>query len=342
MTVEVSRGTTHDGPGIRTTVFTKGCPLSCRWCQNPESLSARQEVWYTADKCIGCLECVRACKKAALVAGEDGIHINRGACAGCGGCSAACPAKALAVTSTEWTVDELVREVMRDKVYYDEFGGGVTVSGGEPLMHAVFLEEFFQKLKAQGVHIAMDTCGHVPEASIMKAMSYADAVLFDIKLMDAGQHKALTGRSNELIQNNFETIAAYIRSANHNIDKSQHPESQPSAPQCPELLPSAPQCRKVALWVRTPLIPGDTDTDDNLGRIADYLISRAADVVERWELCTFNAACAAKYAKMQMPWPYAGRAMMKQSEVDKIKALIISKGFPGEKLVVTGLIKQGA
>ena len=311
--VEVSRGSTHDGPGLRTTVFTKGCPLACRWCQNPESLSFKQEIWYEASKCIGCLFCLDVCPNATLETSEKGIRIDRDKCRGCGACAAGCPAKALMTTGTDWTLDELVHEVMKDKPYYDEFGGGVTVSGGEPLMHADFLVAFYKILKADGIHAALDTCGCLPEETIMKTIPYVDAILYDIKLFDAEKHKNMTGWDNKNILDNLKAISAYIRKT---------------------------QNRGIQLWIRTPLIPGVTSTRENITQIADFIAEHISDVFERWELCTFNPACAAKYVKMQKPWPYEGTVMMKQIDIDRIKEAALSRGISNEKLIVTGLIKQ--
>ena len=310
---EISRGTVHDGPGIRTTVFTKGCALNCRWCQNPESISLKQEVWYEAKKCIGCFECVKSCPNGVLSFGEAGVNINREKCAGCGGCAEACPAKAITTTGNVWTADELVREVMKDKTYYDEFKGGVTVSGGEPLLHADFITGFFRELKNSGVHTALDTCGYAPEETLMKIIACADAVLYDIKLIDSAKHKELTGRENRLILGNLKSIADYI---------------------------AATGKQKISLWIRTPLIPGETDTRENITQIADFIARNILDYIERWELCAFNSACSVKYVKMQKPWHYEKTEAMKQSEIEKIKDMALSRGIPGDKLIITGIIKQ--
>ena len=314
MTVEVSRGTTHDGPGLRTTVFTKGCPLACRWCQNPESINPRQEIWYEAAKCIGCSECVKVCPNAALGINEAGIRIRRSKCTGCGMCAKTCPAKALSFTGTVWTSDELFHEVMKDKPYYDEFGGGVTVSGGEPLLHADFLQGFFQKLKANGIHTALDTCGCLPGEALMRLIPHVDAILYDIKLLDGAKHKELTGQGNRRILDNLTAVAQYIRKV------------------------WLEENRKILLWIRTPLIPRDTSTKENIERIADFIAENILDLTERWELCAFNAACAAKYVRMQLPWPYEGIAAMKQNDVDKLKGFALSRGIPEDKLIVTGIV----
>ena len=314
--VEVSRGTTHDGPGMRTTVFTKGCPLACRWCQNPESIRQKQEIWYDVGKCIECLECANACNNTALEVGETGIKIHRDKCAGCGTCAEACPAKAVTLTGTTWTVDGLLREVMKDKLYYNESGGGVTVSGGEPLLYADFLAEFFYKLRANDVHTAIDTCGSVPEETVMKVISHVDAVLYDIKLLDNVKHEELTGQGNKKILANLNAVAAYIRKI--------HREEN----------------RKILLWIRTPLIPDDTATEDNIRKIAKFINNNILDVIERWELCAFNSACAVKYKKMQLPWPYQGAAALKQNEADRIRSSALSQGIPKEKLNVTGIVRS--
>ena len=131
--IEISRGTTHDGPGLRTTVFLKGCPLRCLWCQNPEGMDAGQGVWWEARKCIGCLACVAACPSGALEAGEDGLHRDPATCEVCGACVEACPSQAMTFTGQRWSLEALMKEVLKDKDYYDAFGGGVTVSGVVPL-----------------------------------------------------------------------------------------------------------------------------------------------------------------------------------------------------------------
>ncbi|MCL2100058.1 MAG: glycyl-radical enzyme activating protein [Oscillospiraceae bacterium] len=309
MTVEVSRGTYHDGPGLRTTVFTKGCTLDCRWCQNPESINANQEIWYEQGQCIGCLECIKTCRSGALEASAEGIKIDRIKCTGCAGCTGICPAKALTAAGTIWTLDRLVKEVMRDKIYYDESGGGVTVSGGEPLIHADFLVDFFKELKANGVHTALDTCGCVPWETILKILPYTDMVLYDIKLMDPVTHKILTGRDNQLIFGNIKLLADYICGSN------------------------------IKLRIRTPVIPKDTGTEENITQIADFIAANILNNIECWELCAFNPLCAVKYIKMQKPWFYKGTAAIKQIDAESMIKSALSRGIPRNKVSVTGLIK---
>jgi len=211
----------------------------------------------------------------------------------------------------EWSMDDLVREVIKDKPYYGEFGGGVTVSGGEPLIHGAFLSGFFAKLREHGIHVALDTCACLPEEDLIGILPLVDAVLYDIKLMDTVKHMELTGRENQLILNNLLAVAAYIRKG-----------------------------AKPLLWIRTPLIPGATATEDNIGRIADFITGNILDVIERWELCAFNPACAIKYNKMQKPWMYEGVGAMKRGETDILQRIALSRGIPETKLIVSGIITQ--
>lgn len=313
LVVEFIRGATHDGPGMRTTVFTKGCPLACNWCQNPESINPNQENWYDVKKCIGCLECM-ACPNNALKSSEDGIKILRDKCVACGICTDICPAKALVPVGTRWSVDNLIHEVCKDELYYNEFGGGVTVSGGEPLIHADFLVEFFGKLREKGINTALDTSGFISEEAIKKVLPFVDTVLYDLKLMDDGAHKKLTGHSNEQILENVKLIASYIRDALWEKN------------------------RKIQLWIRTPLIPGSTDSDENIKKIADFISENLLDVMERWELCAFNSACMIKYRKMQLSWPYAGMKSINQNQAEVFSEIALSSGIPEEKFNITGII----
>ena len=215
--IEISRGTTHDGPGLRTTVFLKGCPLRCLWCQNPEGMPAAQGVWWEARKCIRCLACVEACPiRRPAVQTTDGLHPGprRSARSAARAWRPARP-QAMAFTGQEWSLDALLKEVLKDKDYYQAFGGGVTVSGGEPLSQYKFVTRFFQRLHAEGVHTALDTCGLAPAAALEAVLPHTDHVLFDIKLLDPDLHKQYTGHSNEIIlQEPGTAVAATIREVN--------------------------------------------------------------------------------------------------------------------------------
>ena len=271
-----------------------------------------QGVWWERRKCIGCLECVEACLTGALQETPDGLVRNHDLCTVCGACVEVCPSQAMAFTGEEWTLDALLKRVLKDKDYYDTFGGGVTVSGGEPLGQYEFVTRFFQRLHEVGVHTALDTCGMAPAAALEATLPYVDAVLFDIKLLDPGLHKQYTGHSNEIILRNLRSVGDYIRQINSTIK----------------------------LWIRTPLIPDATATPDNISAISRFISENLADVVERWELCAFNSACQQKYDNLGQTWTYADYSLMDQGFINILQDVALSTGTPPEKLVVSGLIAK--
>ncbi len=205
---EIKRFAVHDGDGIRTTVFFKGCPLRCRWCHNPEGLSDKPELAYYAHKCIGCGECARVCPAGAHSIG-DGIHgFDRTKCIACGKCAEACFSDALTLYGKEMTVEELVPVLLEDREFFENSGGGVTLSGGECLVHADFCAELLKALKAEGVHTAVDTCGFVSKAALDKVMPYTDIFLYDLKAFDEDVHIRCTGFSNKVILENLRCLDA--------------------------------------------------------------------------------------------------------------------------------------
>jgi len=196
----------HDGPGIRTTVFFKGCPLRCQWCHNPETLSSRPQLAYYAHKCINCMECVAVCPQKAHTF-RDGVHIfHRERCTGCGACQRVCLGEALRLYGEEVTVDSLLPRLLRDKPFYDSSGGGVTLSGGECLMQADFCRELLKALKQEGIHTAVDTCGFVPRQALEKVAEFTDLFLYDLKAFDPQVHIACTGQDNGLILENLQYL----------------------------------------------------------------------------------------------------------------------------------------
>ncbi len=194
----------HDGPGVRTTVFLKGCPLRCRWCSNPESQLSKVQIMYHRDNCIHCRKCVHSCPENAIGLAPDGrILINFNRCTGCLACAEGCPGRALTNEGEYKTVDEVTAVCMQDKDFYDESGGGVTISGGEGMMQPDFAEALVRRLKENGIHTAIETTGCVKEEVFHRLAPLFDLLLFDVKQYDSEKHKKGTGAGNDLILKNL-------------------------------------------------------------------------------------------------------------------------------------------
>lgn len=199
---DIKHFSVHDGPGIRTTVFFKGCPLKCLWCHNPESISGKMQLAFSAEKCTLCGRCATVCEEGVHLF-EDGAHLlKKENCAFCGKCESICPVGALTVYGREATLDEVLREALEDRDFYGK-NGGVTLSGGECLLQADFCRDLLCALKSEGIHTAVDTCGYVPRETLDKVIPYTDIFLYDLKAFDEEVHIACTGRSNALILENL-------------------------------------------------------------------------------------------------------------------------------------------
>jgi pyruvate formate lyase activating enzyme len=211
----------QDGPGIRTTVFLKGCPLRCPWCHSPESQHFYAQLSWMSMRCVGvekCGKCLDACPKAAISPGKwirhaafqediQHIHVDRSVCDNCGDCAAVCFYKALVMCGTNYTVGELLNRVLKDMPFYEQSGGGITLSGGEPLSQSRFILQMLKRLKECGIHTALDTSGYSPYEIIESILPYTDLFLYDLKHMDDRRHKIVTGVSNKLILENAKKIA---------------------------------------------------------------------------------------------------------------------------------------
>jgi len=204
----IQRFSIHDGPGIRTNVFLKGCPLRCLWCHNPEGLSRETDIEFIPTKCIGCGRCT-ICKNGCHTM-VDGFHVyNRENCTKCGECIEKCVADSLQIAGKDMTVEEVMKEVESDAMFYDESGGGMTLSGGEPLYQSDFAVELLKEAKSRGIHTAIETCGFYSEDVLRRALPYIDIFLFDYKVTGREAHKAATGVYPDVILNNLELINNY-------------------------------------------------------------------------------------------------------------------------------------
>ncbi len=195
----------NDGPGIRTTVFFKGCPLRCRWCHNPESNSFKPDLLFSADKCIGCKKCESVCENEVHTVSQE-HKLHRKNCTFCGKCEAVCPANAIEIAGKKITSEEVIKVVMADKEFYEDSGGGLTVSGGEPFSQYEFLMELLKKAKENNLHICVETCGFTDSERLLTAAEYIDIFLFDYKLYDSALHKKYTGAENVRIIKNLKLL----------------------------------------------------------------------------------------------------------------------------------------
>lgn len=204
---DIKRYAINDGPGIRITIFLKGCPLSCKWCHNPESQSPEVQKFYTASKCIGTKDCIEVCPNHALTLTPNGIVTDYNACKLCGKCADACPTKAIEMSGKMYGINELVEIIERERVHIDQSGGGVTFSGGEPLMHPEFLIELLKACGEKNLHRTVDTSGFAKTKILLEVVKHTDLFLYDLKLMDSEKHKKWTGVDNQLILKNLKVLA---------------------------------------------------------------------------------------------------------------------------------------
>lgn len=232
----------HDGPGIRVTVFVKGCPLRCLWCANPESNLTKPQLMFYANKCTGCTACVSACPNTAvsITVKEDKplVYTDRTLCSDCGKCVSVCPTGARELAGKDMTVSEVLKQVLKDRMFMEGSGGGMTVSGGEPLMHPDFTEALLKAAKEEGLHTAVESCSFASREVVERVFRYVDLALLDIKHMDSTAHKKLTGVPNEQILDNIK----YIRNV-----------------------------LNVPVMISVPTIPGYNDSDDNIAATAKFV-----------------------------------------------------------------------
>ncbi|MFH1107769.1 MAG: glycyl-radical enzyme activating protein [Planctomycetota bacterium] len=259
LVLNIQRYSIHDGPGIRTTVFLKGCPLRCSWCHNPESQNSAPEVLLFPARCVRCGACLDACPNGAIAQAAANDRLR---CVRCGTCTDVCPSGARRLAGRSLSVGDVFHAVDKDRLFYDESGGGVTFSGGEPLMQAEFLTACLRACRDRGYHTAVDTCGHAPTTQLLDVAAETDLFLYDLKLMDAQRHEEFLGVSNELILENARVISA----------------------------------RGVPIWLRFPLIPGMNDDKDNLAALGRF--ARSLPTVQHLDVLPYHGLGSDKYARI--------------------------------------------
>jgi pyruvate formate lyase activating enzyme len=280
----------HDGPGIRTTIFFKGCPLRCRWCSNPESINPYPELIFRSARCDGCGRCVSVCAPSALSKGPACIQLDRDKCDRCLKCIDACYTEALEATGRRYSLEEALSECLKDEPFYHNSEGGVTLSGGEPLFQPEFAVNLLKACKEHGLHTALDTSGYIKWEVLETALAYTDLVLYDIKHMDPQAHREGTGVTNELILDNLQRIILG---------------------------------RRNRVWIRVPVITGFNDSPENIEKVAE-LASRLK--IEKVSLLTYHEWGRTKYEALGREYTLAVPAPSKE-KMEALAEIVSSKGI---------------
>lgn len=290
MITNIQRFCTHDGPGIRTTVFLKGCNLHCKWCHNPETLSAKVDIEFYKERCLSCGNCTQFCPQNALSMTETGLKFERNQCIACGKCAQICAPMALMKTGQQATVEDVMTEVCRDSAFYSD-KGGLTISGGEPLLQPDFVCALLDAAKKEYINTAVDTAGNIPLEVIHRIAERNDLFLFDLKAITPELHKEATGVTNEQILSNL----LYLSKNGKRIH------------------------------IRVPVIPRINDSEKELTAIADFISSLPC--VERIDLLPFHQIGKSKYAALNQDYLLAETAQMHENELTHKKELFKQRGL---------------
>jgi pyruvate formate lyase activating enzyme len=288
----IQRFSIHDGPGIRTTVFLKGCPIRCLWCSNPESQRMEPQIVYWHERCIRCDACVAVCPRSAIEVDESGHkRVLQDRCDLCGRCLEECYAGALEQIGRLVTVDEVLSLVEEDHLFYEQSSGGVTLSGGEPTAQLRFSQRLLQGCRERDIHTTIDTCGHAPWEAWEALLPYLDLILYDLKEIDPARHERYVGVSNELILDNLRRLARTGKS----------------------------------IIVRRPVIPGYNDDEGSIRALARFVQELGA--VHEIDLLPYHRFGQGKYKRLGMRYPMGDEPSMKEEEVGGLRDILESYGF---------------
>jgi len=283
----------HDGPGIRTVVFLKGCALNCLWCSNPECISPNPEIGFIKTLCTKCGRCATVCPNKAINSKPGQLPVtDREKCCGCGACTTVCVQEARVLYGKPMSVDEVFEAIKGDQLFYQASGGGITVSGGEPLLHPKFVSQLLAKCKQAGIHTCMETSGYAAESALRQVLPFTDYILFDLKHLNSDSHCRYTGKPNELILNNAKTVIS----------------------------------NGTEVLFRMPLIPGINDEPQNIRETADFLHSLGKKPIAI-QLMPYHELGKGKYESLDKSYPLAGLNAIEPERVDTVQELFKSMGI---------------
>jgi len=281
----------HDGPGIRTTIFFKGCPLTCWWCHNPEGLGPDREIIIWPQRCIQCGECIKSCPQHAVLRSDSFYRIDKEKCIIDGVCAESCPANAREVVGKEISVTSLLEEIEKDTIFYDESGGGVTFSGGEPFFQPRFLLELLKQCRYRKIDNVVDTCGYVDTHTLLEVAEFVDLFLYDLKFIDDNKHKQYTGVSNKLILSNLRTMVKF----------------------------------KKSVIVRIPVIPGINDDSENINQTGQFIDS--LKTVKQVDLLPFHEFSTEKYRRLDKAYQLIEMKSLPDHRMQEIKCELEKYNF---------------